>query len=380
MTRAEALLDEYRDLLGERPSDGTPSRSLVMRGWDEFLLALTDPEVDDIEVHNAWPDRTPNTLRDLIDEARAVCDHPAWPLPSGSGPRKKLETPRKHEQVRAFAAAILPLAKTATRILDVGSGHGHLTRAIAEQIDRPVIGLERDPKLFARASDLGGAIFEQTDVLLEGLALQPDDLVIGLHACGELGDAMVSAAARSGASIALVGCCLQKRRGPRESFASDLTLSRRILGLSNLTARDRGVEASRRENLAARERRLALHHLLSQIAPLRYGAEMDGLNRRVAHEPLPTLVARAFAHRGLRQPSPAAIDAAARCAAERFPRARRLSLARSMLARPLEIFVLLDRKAELESRDFTVRTGSVFPPAISARNLALIGDRRLHPS
>jgi SAM-dependent methyltransferase len=384
--RVEALLAANRDLLDQRPSDGQPVEALIRRGWDAFLLALEDQEVDAIETSGQWPTHTPPSLRDLIEESRAVSkqpdEHPRaeQPRASASGSLRRRETPRKHAQVKAFATLILPLAEEASRIIDVGSGHGHLTREIAEQIDRPVLGLERNEQLLARARELSGADFQQTDVLLDGLHLQPDDLVIGLHACGELGDIMVESAAETGASIALIGCCLQKRRSARRSFASELELPKRILGLSNLTARDTGVEATRAENLAARERRLALHRLLSAIAPLRHGAEIDGLNRRAAHEPLETLVARAFVHRSLKSPSPAAIAEAGRWAKEMYPRARRLALPRSMLARPLEVFVLLDRKTHLERHDFTVRTGSVFPPEVSARNLALISRRRLHLS
>jgi hypothetical protein len=154
-----------------------------------------------------------------------------------------------------------------------------------------------------------------------------------------------------------------------------LELSRRLLGLSNLTARDQGVEASRSENLAARERRLALHRLFTdRWGPIRLGAEMDGLNRRIAQRELSVLVARAFARRGAPAPSAAAIDDAARWAREAHARARRLSLPRSLLARVLEIYVLLDRAMHLGRRGFVVRVGTAFPADVSARNLALVAS------
>ena len=40
-----------------------------------------------------------------------------------------------------------------------------------------------------------------------------------------------------------------------------------------------------------------------------------------------------------------------------------------MLARVLEVFVLLDRALYLEERDFEVTVGALFPKSISARNL-----------
>lgn len=378
MNPARSLIERHRDVLDARPSDGEVPDALATRGWDAFLLALSDDALEELETRGLdsdWPGGTPPTLRAMIDEARAVCALPSFSTTATSKP-KKLETPRKRAQIDAFAELVVPLASRAARVLDVGSGHGHLTREIAEKIDRPVVGLERDPALIARARSLSESVsFAVTDVLHDGLQLSSDDCVIGLHACGELGDAMVEAAARTGASIALVGCCLQKRRTTRASFDASIELPKRLLGLSNLTARDVGVEATRAENLLARERRLALHRLLGEYGPLRHGAEMDGLNRRAAHDDLPSLVARVFSLRGLPGPPLAAIEEAARWAHVQHRRARRLSLPRAMLARSLEVFVLFDRARHLESHGFAVRVGSLFPPGVSARNLALVASR-----
>jgi hypothetical protein len=206
---------------------------------------------------------------------------------------------------------------------------------------------------------------------------------------------MVERAAERGASLVLVACCLQKRRAltrrplcgfppPSAGLApssraeerrssTSLELPRWLLGLSNLTARDRGVEATRSENLAGRARRLALYDLLSAIEPsLRPGAEIAGLNRRAAQGDLATLVARAFALRGRPSPSVEAIAQAASRARVSHAAARRLALPRAMLARLLEVFVLLDRARYLEERGFGVTVGVLFGEDASARNLALV--------
>jgi hypothetical protein len=258
----------------------------------------------------------------------------------------------------------------------------------------PVVGLERDDALATRARALSVSAgpspsFAVTDVLRDGLPLAAGDCVIGLHACGELGDAMVESAARSRASIALVGCCLQKRRalsrrplcpapGGDAAIDAALDLPRDLLGLSNLTARDDGVEATRAENLAGRERRLALHRLLSGdgSGPLRLGAEIEGLNRRAAQADLASLVRRAFVLRGRPAPSAEAIERAASWARAHHAQQRRLSLPRAMLARVLEVMVLFDRARYLEERGFEVAFGTLFPVAVSARNLALVATCR----
>jgi hypothetical protein len=209
---------------------------------------------------------------------------------------------------------------------------------------------------------------------------------------------MVECAAERGASLVLVACCLQKRRAltrrplcfpipsaglappssaEEELASTSLELPRALLGLSNLTARDRGVEATRSENLAGRERRLALHRLLSAVEPsLRPGAEIAGLNRRAAHGDLPRLVARAFALRGHPPPSVEAMAEAAAWAHVSHATVRRLALPRAMLARLLEVFVLLDRARYLDERGLDVAVGVLFDEEISARNLTLVASRR----
>ena len=54
-----------------------------------------------------------------------------------------------------------------------------------------------------------------------------------------------------------------------------------------------------------------------------------------------------------------------------YARGRRLSIPRALLARALEVFVLLDRALHLEEHGFDVAIGTLFPSDVSARNLAL---------
>jgi hypothetical protein len=393
--RAARLVARHRDVLEGRPGGGggEPPRALASRGWDASLLSLDDEELADIETrgHDAsLPERCPSDLRALVQQAREACALPAWPSPGApSSQARPGETPRKRAQIDAFARVVAPLAAHATRVVDVGSGHGHLTRVLARQLALPVIGLERDSALAGRARSLASGAsptFAVTDVLRDGLSPSPGDCLIGLHACGELGDLMTaSVAGARGVTLAMVGCCPQKRRQPSRrpllsgtELDDDLTLPRSLLGLGNLAAGQEGVEATRAQNLVARERRLALNRLLSaEGAPLRLGAEIEGLNRRRAHEDLDVLVARAFAVRGRQAPSREAVARAASWARIEHARSRRLSVPRAILARVLEVYVLLDRAAYLESRGLKVEVAVLFPPSVSPRNLVLVAAAEL---
>jgi protein-L-isoaspartate O-methyltransferase len=392
--RVARLVAESGDLLVARPSDGEAPAPIIARGWDAFLSSLGDPSLEELESRGlaaSWAD-APESLLALIDELRAVTSfagstwNDADPSTRPTRSVRLRESARKRAQVDRMTEVVVPLAMHARRVVDVGAGHGHLTREVASQLGLPVLGLERDPRLADRAKQLGGAgdtSFAVTDVLRDGLSLRSSDCVIGLHACGELGDAIVRSAAEVGASVALVGCCLQKRRqDTRKPLVPTLReddvqtyvpeLPRAILGLSNLSAGDQGVEVSRAENLAGRARRLALRKLLqAHGGDPRPGAEIDGLNRRAAQRDLLSLVERAFSLRKLPLPTRAAIDDAARWAAAQQPLQRRYALPRSMLARALEILVLCDRARHLELSGYEVQIGELFPVQVSARNLAL---------
>lgn len=391
--RWRALADaiaEYRDVLDGRAIDETVPRALASRGWAEPLLSLSDAELADLEVagcEGMLPTRFPAALINLQTTARRLCDVPPLVSVAPTARRlRRLETPRKRAQVEALTEITMPLVRAATRVVEVGSGHGHLAREVAARSDRLVVGLERDAAISSKARQLphwDRLSFREVDVLQHGLALAEGDCALGLHACGELGDALVVGVVERAQSLALVGCCLQKQRADlriplvdRYTELPHVTLPKSLLGLSNFTPREQGVEASREENIAARERRHALHALLSAHAgPLRFGAEMDGLNRRAAHDDLTSMVCRAFGRRGLPLPSSSAIADAAARAKSLHDQMRRLTLPRILLGRVLEMFVLVDRALYLERAGFEVTIGTAFPREVSARNLTILARR-----
>jgi SAM-dependent methyltransferase len=294
---------------------------------------------------------------------------------------------RKRRQLPALLGAVTAMAEHAARIVDVGAGSGHFTRLAADLFAREAVGIERDPgrvaAAVARAAELGAgagrARFVSVDACREGLTFAADDLAVGLHACGELGDRLVLAAAAAGCDVALVSCCLQKITGPARAplsrAAAGLTLRRETLGLANLTPRPLGVEASLEATIAAREARYALHRLLrARGVEVVAGEEMRGINRRRAHAGLAALAGQALALRGLAPASEEEIRRHEVDARERYGRMRRLSLPRNMLARLVEVAVVLDRAAALEESGQRAQVVTLFDGAVSPRNIALFAS------
>ena len=145
---------------------------------------------------------------------------------------------RKRAQLSGLLSAVAGMAEAAERIVDVGAGSDHFTRLSAELFQREAVGLEQNPARVASArkrSDEGGRATFVTVDARDALALADTDLAIGLHACGELGDHLVEAAAKARCDLALVSCCLQKISSPARASLStparQLILRREHLGL-----------------------------------------------------------------------------------------------------------------------------------------------------
>jgi len=389
LQRVLAVALPVRDILEQRVDDAVVPAWCETRGWAPFLRSLDETTLREGEAHGlaALLPNLPDAPRDLQTLANDVTAVTALPMLGGA---VRLEQQslrsvrlRKRAQLSGLLSAVASMAEAAERIVDVGAGSGHFTRLSAELFQRQAVGLEQNPARVASArkrSDEGGRATFVTVDARDALRLTDTDLAIGLHACGELGDHLVEAAAQAGCDLALVSCCLQKISSPERSSlstpAAQLTLRREHLGLTNLTAQPQGVEASIGVTIAARQTRYALGQLLrARDITLEPGAEMSGINRRRASAGLRVVAERALALRNLPPPSDAEVAHFEAVAAQAYGVIRRLSLPRSMLARLIEVLVSLDRAVHLEERGLVVEVATLFERAVSPRNIGIFASR-----
>jgi len=379
-----AVLRDHRDVLAGRVVTPAPPPWCRDRGWDAFLLGLDARELERAEeqgLEAMLGERadTPESLRSLAAEVArltAVDDAPVPPPTVLPGVRA-----RKRVQVASLLQLCATEQLSPARIVDVGSGHGHLGRALAAALGVPALGIERDAGRIRAARALATATerYEEVQVTAERLSFTPGDLAVGLHACGDLGDALVVAAARDGVDTLLVSCCLQKTRAQERTFLSvrgrsiGLVLPREVLGLSNLVARSSGVETSMGAIQRARQTRHALHGLLrARGIEVERGEEARGINRRRFQRGLGPVAEHALRARGLAPPTEAEIRLHESRAAEEHGALRRLSLPRSVLGRAVELAVVLDRAAFLEEAGHAVQVRAVFPAEASPRNIGIL--------
>jgi SAM-dependent methyltransferase len=388
-----------RDILDGRVDDVDPPPWCEGRGWVDFLLALGDDELRRCEAEGLAaraPELAgaPESLVALAAAVLARTQLPALDAARRAPPPSALRSvsERKREQLAALLGVVGPMAARAARIVDVGAGEGHFTRLAAELFDRDALGIERNLDRVAsatarareRASEIeaSGSVarFAAFDACREPLVFGRHDLAVGLHACGEVGDRLITAAAEAGCEVALVSCCLQKIAGPSRAplsrAAAGLSLRKDTLGLTNLTAQPIGIETSIDATIEARQVRYALLRLLRERGVvLSPGEEMRGINRRRARAGLRDVAERALAQRGLAAPTDAEITHHTEESRRRYGVIRRLSLPRSMLARLVEVAVVLDRAAALAESGARITVATFVERAVTPRNIVILAER-----
>jgi hypothetical protein len=212
-----------------------------------------------------------------------------------------------------------------------------------------------------------------------GIGLMAGDLALGLHACGQLGDTLITEAIAARASVALVTCCVQKLRADKRDPISEkgkrlgFTFQRGVLGLANLTARERGVEAPTADIMRARWARCALRMALRNRGKMiGVGEEMRGINRRKAMGEPRALVEAGLRMRGERPLNDSEWRDLETSSRQVFEQVRRLTLPRNMLGPILELAIVLDRARALEETGYELELVRLFPHEASPRNLFVL--------
>lgn len=371
------------DVVVERPASAEAPEWVRVRGWEGYLAGLTDTQVAAAECDPAaW-------LRDAVDApadlreiagairtlTRAYEDHGHA---ADSALRRHVKK-RKREQLEVLCALAAERFSDARRVVDLGSGNGHLTRALAQTLGCESVGVDWDAQRVARAKEIGGdegPRFVHADAAKQPVVLRFGDLVVGLHPCGALGDALVARARDAQADVLAVSCCFQKIdsaqwRGQSDR-ARDFVIPKHALGLANLAPVSFEGSGDLQEKRRGRRTRLALRIALEargeRVLP---GAEARGVPKERVRLGLHEIAARAFHTRGLPAPTDGELEAASRTAEEQYARVARFALPRHALSRVLELAIVLDRACLLEEGGSEVEVRPLFSSLTSPRNLGI---------
>ena len=398
------LLGAHADIVAGRPQADVVPEWAAERDWTEFLSGLSDKEVAAAEIDPAaWladSAAAPPSLTSLGTHASRLAS--LYEYSEANLTRAKLTAPKARRHVKKRKAAQLhALCGVATlrfagvsRIVDLGSGHGHLTRALALAL-RPneTLGIDWDDARIARAIDLNGdggdndgdgaARFVHGDASAAEPAdkLMAGDLVTGLHPCGALGDALVSRARAAGAHVMAVSCCYQKTPEAFRNALSKQAIERAFvvpqhaLGLANLSAKSFEGSGTLDSKRAGRRTRLALRLALeARGLVLEPGDEGRGVSKEQVRHGLGTIAPGSFAIHGLSAPTPAELKDAKYRAGRAHGHVSRFALPRHALARALELAIVLDRARYLEEAGWRTDVVPLFPASTSPRNLGIIAN------
>lgn len=344
-------------------------------------LALNDSELDRLEND---PQALLQKLSFFIPEVTALAELTRIPrlenavveLPK----RWDVGMPgRKAEQVRAFAAAVVPHGES---WLDWCSGKAHLGRTLGAVWQMPCVALELDYALCREGARSARPMpvptqFINTDVLRPGIKIPSTAHLVALHACGDLHRGLVLAACehRVGAAT-FAPCCyalwVEREFTPLSQCARkhDLHLTRDDLRLAV------------QESVTAAPRIKAQSH---KLTAWRLG--FDTLQRRLRQSDTywhtPSLPLSAL-HLGFEQCCrqmaehtqlflPASIDwnYFEKQGYARWAQVRRLQLVRHLYRRALEFWLVLDAALCLEEAGFTVKIGEFCARTLTPRNLLI---------
>lgn len=395
-----ALLGESRDIIADRPHYDAPPAWADSREWSGFLAGLTDAQLIAAE-HDpgAWladSADAPSSLRALGQRATEIVGRYEFAGASTSAPRAKRHVKkRKSAQLHALCTVATQRFEGVERIIDLGSGHGHLTRALALAL-RPqeTMGVDWDDERIARAIGLSASDDDDDAAgelvrFVHGDASKADpvgelaahDLVTGLHPCGALGDALVARARAAGAHVLAVSCCYQKTPSAQrdalseQAQARDFGVPRHALGLANLSPRSFDGSGTLDVKRTGRRTRLALRLALeARGLVLKQGAEGNGISKGQVRHGLDVIAPGAFAARGLSAPTALELQHAEAQAIAAHAHVARFALPRHALSRPLELAIVLDRARYLEEAGWRTDVVPLFPAAASPRNLGIVAN------
>jgi hypothetical protein len=391
-----AGLNAHRDLWHPRPfaercmpweaAHPEVAAWLDARPEDEFDLTRFGP--DDLEAAGAPP--TLVAWRAAADALSHLPRLPAQPFALGAKAARGIGG-AKRAQIEAFVGCFLaggPSPGSETHVLDWCAGKGHLGRALAGAIGRPLRAIEWDATLceagtaLARAQRID-ADFEALDARSTAAAARvgPDAAAVALHACGDLHGALLRAAAAHGvARLAVSPCCYNRTPSDTPVLLSAVA---RASGLAP-DADDLDLVHRLPTAGGAAERRRVRQTLgwrLGFDVWHRAASGRDVYRRMPAFPPawlslsFAEFAVRFAALGGIEHIPGREIDAYELSGTARLARVLRREAVRLPFARALEAFLLLDRAALLEAAGFDVALGTFCGVEETPRNGLLLARR-----
>lgn len=386
-----AWLERWRPVWSHRPFRQLPAP------WEHdhpevsrWLRSLGTDDVSGYDDDVRRLTEAPPALADWTREGLALTATPAATL-APTDLRQRWErgvSGRKRAQIRAFVGAVVPLlSEVPAHWLDWCSGKGHLGRALAITRPAPVTFVERQAALAVSASERARsrgltASHRVADVLHDHIEVPHDGVLVGLHACGALGDAAIAATLGSDArAMALIPCCYHYQPGhtrlvARSNAGRAAPLDVVPQQLRFATAEEVAAPGRRRRGREREEAfRLALDELLREARGEDTYQHAPPVPRSWLTMPFSGWARRVAAEHQLELPARWDADRHEARGWERARLARALGLARTPFRRALELWYVLDRALWLADAGWRVHLRTACDRRMTPRNLIIVARR-----
>ncbi|MCH8536336.1 MAG: SAM-dependent methyltransferase [Alkalimonas sp.] len=380
------LLQRYRDYWQLMP--------FAQQKWpwanprlQQRVFSLTDQSLAEL-------DRDPETRQAwLIDFFPELANLPALPLLSAFHEQPELPfwlqngiPGRKVGQISQFCQRV---SDSELPVLEWCAGKGHLGRMLAFSQQRQVQSLEWQLALCQQGQQLADhhqlpQQFIHADALSEqGLqALKPKQLVLALHACGELHLQLLRSATQQGCQqLQLVPCCYHliphhhyqpiSQHGQQMS----LTLSLHDLKLAVQGQVTAGARIARLRAIEV-EWRLAFQALRADITGQPHYQPLNSVAKQIFSGDFIDFARWAAAEHQLTLPATLDCDAYLERGRHHARLVRRIELVRHLFQRPLELWLLHDRALFLQQHGYQVELGTFCDASLTPRNLMIRASKR----
>ena len=243
--------------------------------WKDFFISLDVKSVDQVERIKKLPTNAPTDLKKVWKRCQELSklepfslSDLVWPERYGWGIKE-----RKWSQIKGFACSSWSEFQDVSRVIEWCSGKGHLSRSIIRHLEAEAIGCELSSALCEAGyqwalKERVRLSFKRIDLLEQSPMLLDKDVVIGLHACGELSDRACCAVIERRVPLVLAPCCDHRREYPYTPLSrrGQLTGLRLLKPELMLASACESVASERRKQLRRRSNlyRVALDILVRQ--------------------------------------------------------------------------------------------------------------------
>jgi hypothetical protein len=387
--RAIDLLEPLRSLWSNSILHAFPEmEALIPEDWFSYGARA---ELEDQYLSGQGKGNPPDSLRQWIRSIHEYCAIPGLSVSvSIRPPLDKALIPKKKHEVEAILSLFRERAYSASRIIDIGGGLGHLARHLSLELNCPVDSIDRGPALQAKAERLTNEPpwsdrlqhkmrFIHGEFPLTKIANgSPGAWAIGLHTCGATAWSVLDLIGR-GYSVLNVGCCYEKLTVARDTERSHLAtefplqLTNESLFLANRGGIERSLDEFTFQQRVQRYR-FALHELLKQETDGAPADSVGSAEEKIYMSSFADYARDRLSSLGKVLPlSDGALDDFFCSIAPLIEKERFTAFLRNLLARPLELAILLDRALYIEeSFGIPVHLIELFDPRISPRNIGLI--------